>query len=397
MALPLIAEAAGGLAEALNFTDVLADVVELYETAPTAGEILENVYALSPRNIAAAVRNQPAESAKGAAAILGAVGFKPAIIGAAEHLHKHGGTKEKSKAKKVLRKHSGKYPISKISSPVRRRFSPIFTTPQKPIRTETMPSFSGMRSKRKRKGPAYYRGGSKFRKGPLKFSSSLRDRVSSGSTTITQNQIVVKKLALAPTPTVANTGATNTFVLTNFGLKAQNFRNGQGSFGYHFKLSQFPQYTEYTQLYQWYKILSVRLTFYPEQNAHESISANAASVSYDGAGSKVSTAPLLVVSPDQTSDALFGTINDAMAHHNSRFHSFNSGKEFSIYLSPKPNSLIGNSGGEVRTLSSANKWITTDSAEVEHYGLRCYMDRFPDAASVYVVMEMKVAFKQPKT
>lgn len=333
-----------------------------------------------------AALDTPAFRAKAVASGLAAAGLQAAVKPGKPARHK---TTVKKKSGKSIQK-------KKMSRP-HRSFS-LYRSPPKIPGYYQMPTVRRGR-RTYRTSPIYGRTSvRKARSTPLKFSTSAKNRVSKGSTSAIGRQIVVKKLGLAPNPTSTNAGGSINFLIQNASLKTTP--DGQGSFGYAFKLSQFPQYSEYTALYQWYKILSVRLTFYPEQNAFGSTdvtSAGTGAADFSGAGGKASHAPIIVIAPDQTSDATFTNINSSMSHHDSRFHSFNDGKELSIYLAPKPNSLIGNAGGEVTTLSSSNKWITTDSAEVEHYGLRCFVDRFTDSASLYTVMEMKVAFKEPKT
>lgn len=382
------AQAAADFLEAVAMRDVASDIAEM-----SVEDFLAPWRGASLRRGVAHVARHPISSAAAATSVIGAIGLPAAI----SLLNKHKKNRY-SKNKGILyftykMSYTGPYAPS-----VHRSFS-LYRSPPKLVRETSMPRMARKRtySSGNRYAP-YGRKASKQPKKnwstPLKFSASAKNRISKGSVTSAGRNVIVKKLALAPNPTSQELGGTLNFLIKNSQLRSTPA--GQGSFGYAFKLSQFPQFNEYTDLYQWYKILSVRLTFYPEQNTHENISLIGGGT-YNGSGGQTATAPVMVICPDQTSDATFGSIGNAMAHHDSRFHSFNDGKEFSIYLSPKPNSLIGNSGGEVTTLSSANKWITTNSAEVEHYGLRCFVDRMNDATSIYTVMEMKVAFREPKT
>lgn len=379
--------AAAAFLEVLNFSDVAAEIAEL-----SVGDYVEAFHGISPRNVATVIRNQPVNSLAGAAGLTGMVGLKPALVGLARAVHPRPrryrpGTSSRDRApKNIARKPTSKFTTSSTGH---RRISTGY-------RIRTMPY-----TKKRKYSTRRTRRASKYNKKPyggLNFTASNTNRIA-GSGHALQQQVVVKKMLLGPTPTVRGTTSLD-FNIANHVLKTTP--DGQGSFGYAFKLDQFTNFSEYSALYQWYKILGVRLTFYPEQNAYQGIGAQpvTGSTKYTVASTTniiQSIAPVMVIAPDQTTDAAFTSINDAMAHHNARFHSFNDGKEFSVYLSPKPNSLVGQQDSEVITLASGNKWITTDSSDVKHYGLRCFVDRFTDQTSLYCVAEMKIAFKAPKT
>ena len=209
-----------------------------------------------------------------------------------------------------------------------------------------------------------------------------------------KTETVVKRLQNSPVPTEGETGHTLSDIIQNSRLRAAGSRNGTGSFGYAFKLDQLFNYTEYTGAYQWYKILKVRLVFYPAQNNYRA--DDNTTWTADASGSQFARAPFLVLAPDSSSDAKFTSLNEAQAHAGSVVHCFNDGSDFAITLSPKPTSLHGSSGSEVQTLGVQRPWISTDSPTVEHYGLRCYADQFGDSSYMRVKMEMTVAFKGVK-
>lgn len=210
---------------------------------------------------------------------------------------------------------------------------------------------------------------------------------------------VVKRLAAGPTPTTQESGGTMSDVITAFGSKTTP--NGQFAFSYSFNLAQFPNYAEFTGAYQWYKILWVKLIFYPEQNCYPSLREGDATnpiKNYDYASTAqiVSRAPFLITAPDHASESLFASKGEAMAHDGAVLHCFNDQSEKAVWISPKATGLVGSAGSEIVTLTRTPQWITTDSATVPHYGLRCFADTFTSASSLRCVMEMKVAFKGAK-
>lgn len=255
------------------------------------------------------------------------------------------------------------------------------------------------KGKAKRKS---YRTGPYGRRSARRISTGIRAGVSSSVLATASRHkgknVIIKKLARGPNPTTQEGGGSLTHFLRN-GL-GKTSPNGNFGFSYNFQLSQFPNYTQYTAIYQWYKILWVKLHFYPLNNSHPSLIEGDATNPIKGSVNTgtapwSSLAPQLIVAPDHQSEALFGSEGEAMEHDGAIHHVFNDGNEFSVYLSPKPTGLVGSAGSEVTYLTPAAKWITTSSATVPHYGLRCfaYMN---DGTNVKVVMEMKVAFRGNK-
>jgi hypothetical protein len=373
----LLWEAAAEFVEIMAMRDVMADIGEL-----TAEEFIEPFRGASIKKGMKFLAKNKVKSAGGASAVIGALGL-PGAISAIDH---HRKAARAGTARAAANGQSLSY------------------MPSRPHRSFSLYRKS-MAGKRKYMSPGHtlgirpgYRGGKRrkvYRKqDATRFDAKARNYNARGSVSTNSGIAVVKKLSLAPNPTNTAAGGALDFIITNQKLKT--VPDGQGGFSWNFSLSQFPQYTEYTDLYQWYKLLWVKITFYPEQNSYDSFESTGIQVG-DTPTKIQGVSPIIVVCPDKTSDAVFSTINEAMAHHDSTLHSFNDGKEFTVFLSPKPNSLVGNAGGEVQTLSSGNKWITTASTGVEHYGLRCFIDRMTANSSIYCVMEMKVAFKEPKT
>lgn len=182
-----------------------------------------------------------------------------------------------------------------------------------------------------------------------------------------------------------------------------NNGNGAGSFGYDFKLSDFTNYTDFTDMFRFYKILWVKLYFYPEQNCHVSARVSegtSATMAYGDLGyansveTRSGRAPTLVCAPDQTSASGLSDFTVGMSHDKARFHMFNDSKEFMVYLVPTTLQKVG-ATSNVDTHGKP-MWISTASPDEPHYGLRCFADGFHNATSVKVIMTMKVAFKDLK-
>lgn len=179
------------------------------------------------------------------------------------------------------------------------------------------------------------------------------------------------------------------------------FNNGSGfgNFGYNFKLSDFTNYTDFTAMYRFYKILWVKLYFYPEQNTY--VAANSGTndsygqLDYtDAAQKRTGRSPCIACAPDQTSSDGFGSFDIAMSHDKSRFHMFNDSKELMVYLVPTISDKVGVASAS--TSEAKPMWISTDHPDELHYGLRCFAEGFSNNVYIKVIMTMKVAFKDLK-
>lgn len=205
---------------------------------------------------------------------------------------------------------------------------------------------------------------------------------------------IIKRCMFGPTPTTQESGGTLTQFISNAGSKTTP--NGDFAFSYHFKLSDLHNHTEFTSMYQWYKILWVKLHFMPRQETYPSVNAAHANDSFDGTGPSISQAPLMVLASDKTDESLFTSFDDACAHEGAKVHMFNSGNELTTWLVPKPTGLLGTAGSEVVFQQPSPKWITTDNATVPHYGVKAFVQGMSDHNVIMVLLEMKVAFKDLK-
>ncbi len=210
--------------------------------------------------------------------------------------------------------------------------------------------------------------------------------------------VVIKRLQRAPNPTTQEGGGSLTSRIIN--ANSATSPDGQFGFSYSFKLSQMTSYTDFTAMYQWYKLLWVKLHFVPLQGSVPGLIQGTATnpildITENGGNTPLGQAGELVIAPDRTSEALFTSVSIAMAHDGAVLHTFNDNKELTVFLQPRALGLVGAAGSEVATENASPRWITTSDATVAHYGLRCFAT-MQDNASYRVNMEMKFAFKGPK-
>lgn len=211
---------------------------------------------------------------------------------------------------------------------------------------------------------------------------------------------VVRKLLRGINPTAMESGGALTSFITNDNGKTTP--NGNFAFSYEWTLENFPDYTLYTGAYQWYKILWVKVHFYPLQNSHPALRVSSATnpiIGYsnnEDPGTVASHAPQLIVAPDKQGAAIFSSESDALQHAGAIHHVFNNGNDLSIHVAPQPTGLLGTAGSEAIYEIKGNKWISTGVTNVPHYGVRCHMV-MPSGPQIKVMMEMKVAFKHPKS
>lgn len=191
-----------------------------------------------------------------------------------------------------------------------------------------------------------------------------------------------------------NTKITNDFL---------NNADGSGGFGINFKLSDWTSYTDFTAMYRFYKIMWVKLVFYPEQNCHVAARANtgtAATQAYpgvdftDNATTTTGISPSLSYAPDQTNSTGFSSFAVAMAHDKARYHMFNDSKELVVFMVPTILDKVG-SASSVDGPAKA-RWLSTDHPDEAHYGLRCWGENFHNSISLKVLCTMKVAWKHLK-
>lgn len=204
---------------------------------------------------------------------------------------------------------------------------------------------------------------------------------------------IKKKTFFAPVATVTELGATPTVGrVTNSSLKATP--TGDGSTARQFILEDFPDYATYQGIYQFYKILYVKLIIYPQQNSYSAFDNTPAFNS--SATALTAFAPEVTVATDKMTTTIFGTQTEAFNHEGAKYHLFNDSSEFCVYVEPTVVQSEGPTGSEVN-VPGQPMWIPTSSAAIPHNGLRLYWNNFNEFTSFRLMYEMKVAFKGLKT
>jgi hypothetical protein len=231
------------------------------------------------------------------------------------------------------------------------------------------------------------------------FNSYTSASALSGSSSRSSKYSILSRTYL-PEAIALQGGGTLTGAINNDFL---NNSTGAGGYGYKFNLADFTNYTDFTAMYRFYKILWVKVIFYPEQNCHVAAKANegtAATMAYDqvayadGTSTRTGRAPTICYAPDQTSSDGFSSFEVAMAHDRAKFHMFNDSRELSVFLVPTIRDKVGATSGS--TGPAKPKWISTEYPNEEHYGLRCYSEGFHNSNFVKVLCTMKVAFRDLK-
>lgn len=251
-----------------------------------------------------------------------------------------------------------------------------------------------LRARRRRPFPRMVRPRRNY--GVGRVSSS---RLATGTSLKNSGIVVINKLFKGFAPTDYTPGSTLTDVMTNIGSRTTP--DGSFSTGYNWTLSDFPNYADYVDIYQWYKILNVKVHYYPMNNSYPGLHEGTATNPIEGVSASGGTnyvtckAPSITYAKDDQVSTYFTAESIAMQHHGAQYHQFNDGNDLTVYVVPKPTGLLGTAGTEAVYQHPKPQWISTSESSVKHFGLRTFW-QCVDGCSVRVIMEMKVAFKEPK-
>jgi hypothetical protein len=220
-----------------------------------------------------------------------------------------------------------------------------------------------------------------------------RSLISSSGNTMKQIRVITR---------LQNPKGTNTTTRKN--LKILDYDQptvSTSSYSFHFEVSLNDLYDDasYKAIYQYYKIVGLRVAFYPLQNAHlataQSNSTNPILAVQSNSVITTGSAPRIVIAPDYVSVTDFSNEDDALAHDNAKFHVFNDGNEFSVWSCPKPLDVVGREGVVSSSAPGKSQWLPTDGdgAAIEHRGFRGYVSNLHSAIQIKVMWQFKVAFK----
>lgn len=227
---------------------------------------------------------------------------------------------------------------------------------------------------------------------------------SRSSNTIVERPIGGSMRMLQVTRTAFGTGALPTTDKPKH-LRYNTWGSASGGFGYNFGLDQMGSHTDFTAIFQYYKIVQVELHFIPRQDSFPSLTAaatqvvrsngndSASNANYDA----VSEAPYIIIACDNSTDAAFASESAAFAHEGSSIHYFTNGRSHTTRISPTVLRLAGNTGTASVAYNPKRMWISTADASEKHYGVRGWASGFHSGTSVDVILKYKVVFKDLKT
>lgn len=129
--------------------------------------------------------------------------------------------------------------------------------------------------------------------------------------------------------------------------------------GWDFFLSQLPNYTEFTNLYNEYKIARVKVKFiYSANNQPVTTLAN------------ITALPTIYTAVDTNDSVAPTAVSDLLQYKTFKAH--RADKPFSVYF--KPNYAVAAYSGAFTSYAASAGWIDTSSVNVKHYGLKWIID-----------------------
>jgi hypothetical protein len=177
--------------------------------------------------------------------------------------------------------------------------------------------------------------------------------------------------------------------------------NHSGGFGFNFKLDQMPSYTDFTNMFQFYKILNVEIHFVPFQTCFPALTVSDATNPVKGLSSTTYTptseVPIITLAPDDSSSDNFASQTDAFAHGRTTLHSFADGRTFKYRLSPVVKRIAGSTAAPVQASVTRKTWVSTDSPSEAHFGVRGWGKHFYSTTRIDVYVIMTTVFKDLKT
>lgn len=153
--------------------------------------------------------------------------------------------------------------------------------------------------------------------------------------------------------------------LDNISASITNLGVGSGiSLAYQFTLDSLPNYTEFTNLYDLYKINGIKLTFVP--SASEYINSTTSGTANQNGFQRFAS----VLDFDDTSTP----VNENELLQYSSLKQTPGWATHSRYFKPRVNTVVeGIVGATLASSSTAPKWISTANPEVEHLGVKIFV------------------------
>lgn len=157
-----------------------------------------------------------------------------------------------------------------------------------------------------------------------------------------------------------------------------------------FQLSDLPNYTQLTQLYDQYRILAVKAEFIPRTPPIQY---------YNGTASQSGSAPVLYTAID-LDDTISPTSGSLLSHESVKCHgAFTpmSCNKYVRWLRPACAVELYQTGGFGGYGARTNQWIDTTSSSVQHYGLKWWVATAATTPAYYydIVFTYYMEFKLP--
>jgi len=153
--------------------------------------------------------------------------------------------------------------------------------------------------------------------------------------------------------------------------------------GYDFLLSDLPNYTEFTALFDRYKFRKVVVHFIP---MNQEVIATAAAVT---------TGPVFVVKDYDDKDTTAYTENTLLQYANCEVHK--AGTYFTWSIVPRPNTAMFVAGAATGVgVGSPNTWIDCASPGVNHYGMKWGVLQATTLNPYRLIALYHLSFKDPR-
>lgn len=163
--------------------------------------------------------------------------------------------------------------------------------------------------------------------------------------------------------------------------------------GYHFNLTDVPGYAEFTALFNYYKIVAIKVMLIPLSNV--ALVDAAAVSSVPTYASKYSYRTITVIDTDDQ-DITSYTLNTLREYKTCKITP--NDVIHKRYFHPKVRGDVETSPGFSVGSAQSSPWLNTDSPDIRYYGLKLGFEQVPNQPTERYRFECKyyMKFKQPK-
>lgn len=148
---------------------------------------------------------------------------------------------------------------------------------------------------------------------------------------------------------------------------------------YSFALSDVPGFATYTDLYDFYKIVGVKIMFVPRQTEQNN---------------QIYLGMFHYVVDYNDSNAV-DSAEEIMSRQGSRMR-YMVGRPFSLYVKPRIAAMAYESGGSTGYYAERPRWMNTNDPTVPHYGLKVFLTQPSVGTTTDVYLTYWVRFKGVK-